>query len=811
MTGGSSVWIQFSTTGSSGWHNDAADGDVYIRFALGASQPADSSVDWSTGIRFVGDDGDDGAAGAAGAPGAAGAAGARGEAGAAGDDGNDGAPGAAGDAGAAGAAGARGEAGAAGARGEQGIQGAAGDDGDDGAAGAAGAPGAAGARGAVGADGARGEQGDQGAAGDDGDDGAAGAAGARGEQGIQGAAGDDGDDGADGALQQGTKAQLGTADFSGVGNAANNDVPLSRDPAAGTSVVVVLDQTGDNAQRSYYFEADAYLTGDLIIGKDHRNGAPASSVWGHSSYSIQRLSATSLRFIHTHSSTIDPFTLTVREIPTGAQGAAGDAGPAGDDGDDGAAGARGAVGAQGAQGIQGVAGNDGNDGNDGAAGARGDVGAQGDQGAAGAAGARGDAGADGAAGAQGIQGDAGAAGADGEDGDDGAAGARGEQGIQGDQGAAGEDGDDGAAGARGEQGDAGAAGARGDDGDDGAAGARGEQGIQGDAGAAGEDGDDGADGALQQGTKAELGTADFSAVANGASNDVTLSRDPAAGTSVVVVLDQTGVSHHRNYYFEADAYLTGDLVIGKDHRNGAPASTVWGHSSYSIQRLSATVLRFIHSHASAIDPFTLTVIEIPTGAQGAAGEDGDDGAAGAAGARGAAGAAGAQGDQGAAGDDGDDGAAGAAGAPGAAGAAGARGEAGADGEDGADGAAGAALTASSPYGADRTFSAAMSYQVFTATGWRTANLIGVSIDVKTGAPSTWQNVQQHAIGTVAFVDDLTTLAEVAAGADPNDARAWKFGDVPAWYLAPTAVDDELALACSRALSSNVHVRVRVLG
>ena len=104
---------------------------------------------------------------------------------------------------------------------------------------------------------------------------------------------------------------------------------MSRDPAAGTTCVLVLDQTTPGYRRHYYFEADSYNDGDLIIGKDHRGGAPSSGTWAQSSYSIQRIGATSLRFIHSHSSTIDPFTLTVLEIPTGAKGDRGDRGPPG--------------------------------------------------------------------------------------------------------------------------------------------------------------------------------------------------------------------------------------------------------------------------------------------------------------------------------------------------------------------------------------------------------------------------------------------------------------------------------------------------
>ena len=606
----------------------------------------------------------------------------------------------------------------------------------------------------------------------------------------------------------------------------------------------MLDETGSSYRRHYYFEADSYRDGDLIIGKDHRSGAPGSTTFSHSSYSIQRLSPTSLRFIHSHAGAIDPLTLTVIEVPTGAKGSAGIAGAAGatgptgpagaagsdgadgDDGSDGATGAAGATGPQGpagsagadgadgSTGPQGSAGTDGTDGAQGPAGATGAAGSDGSDGATGSQGPTGTAGADGATGAQGAHGiytaeifraDAatpgtpsggsivvstgvvmapigwfnsdniptpgtgeslyaardtinpntqsgtitpswstvyeaggtgpagpagadGAAGATGDDGMDGAAGATGATGTTGATGAAGTagadgaDGMDGSQGPKGDQGDQGAAGTAGADGMDGAdgstgaagaAGADGADGATGATGPTGADGADGADGSIQQGTKAELGAATFATATNGGSNDVTLSRDPAAGTTCVIVLDETGSSFKRHYYFESDSYREGDLIIGKDHRSGAPGSTAFAHSSYSIQRQSATVLRFVHSHASTIDPFALAVLEIPTGAKGdqgtagaagadgAAGatgddgDDGDDGAAGAPGATGpagAAGAAGATGPAGADGTDGTDGAAGAqgpAGADGATGPAGATGETGADGDDGADGATGA--------------------------------------------------------------------------------------------------------------------------
>ena len=66
--GGGSVWVQYSTTGTS-WHNTLAAGDLFIRFATAVAQPADDSVDWSAGVQFVGGDGADGATGADGADG----------------------------------------------------------------------------------------------------------------------------------------------------------------------------------------------------------------------------------------------------------------------------------------------------------------------------------------------------------------------------------------------------------------------------------------------------------------------------------------------------------------------------------------------------------------------------------------------------------------------------------------------------------------------------------------------------------------------------------------------------------------------
>ena len=165
--------------------------------------------------------------------------------------------------------------------------------------------------------------------GTDGSDGQDGAAGAAGAQGLTGAAGADGQDGADGSIEQGTKVELGSTSFTTVTNGGNNDVTVTRDPAEHTTVVVILDETSNSYRRHFYFEANSYRAGDLIIGKDHRSGAPASGTWGHASYSVQRIDSTTLRLKHSHGSLIDPFTLTVFEIPTGAKGDQGDQGPAG--------------------------------------------------------------------------------------------------------------------------------------------------------------------------------------------------------------------------------------------------------------------------------------------------------------------------------------------------------------------------------------------------------------------------------------------------------------------------------------------------
>ena len=56
---GASAWIQYSTDGSS-WHNALASDDEYIRFATGATRPANSSNDWSDGRQFVGSGGGSG-------------------------------------------------------------------------------------------------------------------------------------------------------------------------------------------------------------------------------------------------------------------------------------------------------------------------------------------------------------------------------------------------------------------------------------------------------------------------------------------------------------------------------------------------------------------------------------------------------------------------------------------------------------------------------------------------------------------------------------------------------------------------------
>ena len=292
-------------------------------------------------------------------------------------------------------------------------------------------------------------------------------------------------------------------------------------------------------------------------------------------------------------------------------------------GGDGTGGADGADGADGATGPAGPAGAAG------AAGPKGDTGDTGDMGDPGAAGAAGSDGSDGAAGA------AGTAGTDGDDGATGPAGAAGAAGAAGPKGDTGDMGDTGDAGAAGAAGTAGADGADGMDGATGPAGAAGATGATGPAGMDGADGADGSDGSggsgSSQGTKTELGTLTVTTATNGAGNDVTLSGDPEAGTTCVLVLEETSRNFKRHYYFEADSYIEGDLIIGKDHRNGAVSAGNWSHGSYSIQRQNATSLRFIHSHLSTLDPLTLTVLEIPTGAKGDQGDDGADGAAGPAG------------------------------------------------------------------------------------------------------------------------------------------------------------------------------------
>ena len=68
---GDSVFLRFSTDNSN-WHEAPASDDEYISFATAAARPADSSSDWGTGIKFVGDDG---VAGSPGAPGSTGSAG----------------------------------------------------------------------------------------------------------------------------------------------------------------------------------------------------------------------------------------------------------------------------------------------------------------------------------------------------------------------------------------------------------------------------------------------------------------------------------------------------------------------------------------------------------------------------------------------------------------------------------------------------------------------------------------------------------------------------------------------------------------
>ena len=56
---GARVWIQYSVDGSS-FHDSHMSTDKYIRFAVAISKPGAGSSDWSSGIKFVGQDGDDG-------------------------------------------------------------------------------------------------------------------------------------------------------------------------------------------------------------------------------------------------------------------------------------------------------------------------------------------------------------------------------------------------------------------------------------------------------------------------------------------------------------------------------------------------------------------------------------------------------------------------------------------------------------------------------------------------------------------------------------------------------------------------------
>ena len=53
---GDSVFIQFSEDNAT-WHDIAVSDDLYIRFAEGTAQPADSSTDWSIGYKIVADNG----------------------------------------------------------------------------------------------------------------------------------------------------------------------------------------------------------------------------------------------------------------------------------------------------------------------------------------------------------------------------------------------------------------------------------------------------------------------------------------------------------------------------------------------------------------------------------------------------------------------------------------------------------------------------------------------------------------------------------------------------------------------------------
>ena len=115
------------------------------------------------------------------------------------------------------------------------------------------------------------------------------------------------------------------------------------------------------------------------------------------------------------------------------------------------------------------------------------------------------------------------------------------------------------------------------------------------------------------------------------------------------------------------------------------------------------------------------------------------------------------------------------------------------------------------YSALFTCSTRNAYTEVAAAGWRDKTLLSVSIDARTGTPSTWENIRQHASGTVVLASDIIELTAVDSADAPRAARAWSFGGVPGWLLAPGSTsNDNLALACTRALSSAVRVRVKGL-
>ena len=53
---GASAHLGYSSDNSS-WHEDLAVGDLYIRFSVATSRPAEDSNIWTPGRRFVGEDG----------------------------------------------------------------------------------------------------------------------------------------------------------------------------------------------------------------------------------------------------------------------------------------------------------------------------------------------------------------------------------------------------------------------------------------------------------------------------------------------------------------------------------------------------------------------------------------------------------------------------------------------------------------------------------------------------------------------------------------------------------------------------------